>query len=138
MSIVGAYRCSRTGLYFPGDYVEQWGIKYGHMLGPVPVSEALVNDYLTPVAKNARGEATMHGVANCRAQVDFVLIDEEEYRDNAAILEIDDPDCSRRGEIMRARQLVHSPAMRTIFPADAEAANKAEVERRKKRLPLAK
>lgn len=44
MATVKAYRCNRTGLMFPADYVDQWGIKYGIGLGSKPVSEALTNN----------------------------------------------------------------------------------------------
>jgi hypothetical protein len=80
-----AFRCSRTGLLYPSDYVEEWGRKYGIGLGPVPISEALVNDYHRDIAGD------MHGLSVARAQIDMVEVTEEEFIQNQAILDIDDP-----------------------------------------------
>jgi hypothetical protein len=35
------FRCNHSGKLLPADYVDQWGRKYGHGLGPIPVSECL-------------------------------------------------------------------------------------------------
>jgi len=128
MGMVAAYRCSRTGLYYPGDYMAEWGRKYGKGLGPVPVSEALVNVYESPIPLNVkRPEQTMHPVANCCAQVDLVQIDEEEYKANRAVLQSDDPDCEKRYEIMRSRQLINSTELSRLFPEESKIAREADV-----------
>jgi hypothetical protein len=129
MAKVWAYRCARTGLYYPGDYAEQWGRKYGKGLGPTPVSEALVNIYQSPVPQSKQAEFTMHPIAACSAQVDLVQIDEAEYAANRAVLQDDDPDYRIRAPLMRQRQLVHSDEMAKLFPTDAGEARAAEQKR---------
>lgn len=110
------FRCSRTGMLYPPDYIEQWGRKYGIGLGCTPVSEALVNVYTSPlVANEAHPELTMYPVSNCFAQVDFVILDKEPPADRIPILAIDDPNMQARAEIMRSRQRVHSAEMSRIW-----------------------
>lgn len=121
-----AFRCSRTGVLFPGDYVEEWGKRYGIGLGSVPVSEALTNRYDIPVASSRDERQTMHPVGVCRAQVDLVDVPEEEFTANAAVLAIEDISMERRAPIMRGRQLLKSPAMISLFPGDAAAAASKE------------
>ena len=110
-----AFRCSRTGLMFPSDYVENWGSKYGIGLGPVPISEALVNDYHRgPVGESDTG---MHPLSVSRAQVDLVDVSEEEFIEYEAILDIDDVSMRRRAPLMRAKQLIKSNVMINKFPS---------------------
>jgi len=117
-----AFRCSRTGLLFPPDYMEEWGKKYGIGLGPVPISEALVNDYhRDPVGSTDTG---MHGLSVCRSQVDLVDVSEEELITNSAILDIDDIGYRHRGPLMRAKQLKKSALMRDRYPSSIAAAEK--------------
>lgn len=111
-----AFRCSRTGLLYPSDYVEEWGRKYGIGLGPVPISEALVNDYHRDIAGD------MHGLSVARAQIDMVEVTEEEFIQNQAILDIDDPKYKARSDIMRSKQLLKSSKMQNRFPSDVEPA----------------
>lgn len=124
------FRCARTGMLYPSDYVEQWGRRYGIGLGTVPVSEALTNEYQSPlVPNNERPLDTMFPVAVCRAQVDLVEIpdDSEDLKpgsDRLPVLAIDDPNMTIRSEIMRGRQRDHSPEMARIFES-----NKAFLER---------
>jgi hypothetical protein len=126
-----AFRCARTRLYYPEDYVEQWGRRYNNSagLGPVPVSEALVNRYdLSISGKNA--ESTMHPLEVCRAQVDLVDISEEEYYANQAIVDIDDPLYTRRAQVMRDKQLAKSSVLASMFPAEVEPARARIIARR--------
>ena len=110
-----AFRCSRTGLMYPPDYVENWGSKYGIGLGPVPISEALVNDYHRgPVGDSDSG---MHPLSVSRAQVDLVDVSEEEFIENEAILDVDDVSMRRRAPLMRAKQLLKSNVMINKFPS---------------------
>jgi hypothetical protein len=97
--------CTRTGLMFPSDYVENWGKKYGIGLGPVPVSEALVNDYHFRAC--GEGENKMIPVGVCRAPIAAVECDADEYEAKKATLAIDDPKMSARAQIMRERQIAH-------------------------------
>jgi hypothetical protein len=105
MATVKAYRCNRTGLMFPADYVEQWGIKYGIGLGCKPVSEALVNDY--KAKKTGEGESEMYPVATSCAEVTEVEVDEDVYNAKRAILNYEDPNLNARAIIMRLRQISH-------------------------------
>lgn len=112
-----AFRCSRTGMMFPADYVENWGKTYGIGLGPVPVSEALVNDYHQAVV--GEGDLGMHPLAVCKAQVDLIDVDEKEFDANKAILDIDDQKLRIRGQLMRGKQLEKSIVMKSKFPVEA-------------------
>jgi len=123
MAKVKAFRCARTGLYYPPDYVENWGLKYGRGLGPQAVSEACVNEYNRPIAKSSDPTRTMHAIGHCRAQVDFVEIEEAEYYGNLPILMRDDPRMDRLGQLMRDKQLQKSVELQGIFQAaEVEAA----------------
>lgn len=117
---IKAFRCARTGVMFPADFVENWGRKYGLGLGPVPVSEALVNHYHEPIV-SGNNEA-MHPVGVCRAQVDLIEVDEEEFNRNAAILQTDDESYALRGRLMRDKQLQKSHQLRSMFPEHVEKA----------------
>lgn len=116
-----AFRCSRTGVMFPRDYVEEWGRKYGIGLGPVPLSEALVNDYHRDIVGDNGG---MHPLSVCRAQVDLVDVTDAEYAANKAILDIDDDKYKVRSVLMRNKQLVKSAKMANKYPNDVEPAKK--------------
>lgn len=113
---VFAFRCSRTGLYFPADYVEQWGKKYGDGLGPVPVSEALTNEYGQGIPEGSRQGEAMHPLAVCKAQVDLVQITEAEYEANKAILDKEDQSLTKRATLMREKQTLKSNAMQALYP----------------------
>lgn len=130
MATKRAFRCARTGLYYPADYIEEWGKKYGIGLGPVPVSEALVNDYHRPIVsdpKKSDSASTMHPLSVAAAQVDLVDVEEVEFNANTAILDIDDPGMNRRATLMRDKQLVKSQGMKSRFP-DQIAAAQARID----------
>lgn len=114
------YRCSRTGLYFPANYIEEWGKTYGVGLGPVPVSEALVNDYHLPVVE--QGIMPMHPVGYCGAAIHAIDVSQEEYDAHVAVLQIDDANMALRAQIMRDRQLVKSTRMKMLFGSQVEEA----------------
>jgi hypothetical protein len=99
---------------FPSDYVEEWGRKYGIGLGPVPVSEALVNDYDKPVVVSATDGTAMHPLGVCRAQVDLVSVTEKEYAEKKAILQLDDINMGKRAVMMRTKQIAKSPRMKQL------------------------
>jgi hypothetical protein len=117
------FRCARTGMLYPADYVEQWGRKYGIGLGPVPVSEALVNCYHSPLIHNTTDPSqTMYPVAVCRAQVDLVDIDEPTI-DEIAVTALADPNMEVRAEIMRRRQRVNSAEMARLVTRNIAQVN---------------
>lgn len=120
------FRCSRTGVLFPPDYVENWGKKYGIGLGATPISEALINCYESGIGSNPRDPLmSMFPVAVCRAQVDLVdLTDEQVKGETIAVIALDDPDMNERAELMRTRQRANSPEMARIYN-DAKGFNKA-------------
>ena len=104
-----AYQCSSTGLYYPADYVEEWGRQYGIGLGPNPCSEAWESMYETPVAMPTRDTRSLHDcghpVRNCMAPVFPVEVTAEEYQANKAICQHEDPRGIARWEIVRALQV---------------------------------
>lgn len=104
-----AYMCSSTGLYFPADYVEEWGRKYGHGLGPMPVSECWESMYEGPVALPTRDTRSLHdcghAIRTCCAPVFPVQITAEEYEKNKAICQHEDPRGDARWKIVRAIQV---------------------------------
>jgi hypothetical protein len=112
------YRCARTGMYYPDDYVEQWGRKYGIGLGPKPVSEALVSSYHMPIAiPEGSAEKAMHPLESCQAQMDYV--DKIPAADIAAgkdatIIAMNDPDMRMRADLMREKQLDKSTRLNSI------------------------
>lgn len=103
-----AFKCQRTGKLFPGDYVENWGRKYGIGLGPKPVSECLLNQYdgNRPV-KGANGSQAMFPVGNSFAGIQEVEVSEADMKKNSAILAIDDPQMSSRAQVMIERQIAN-------------------------------
>lgn len=114
---VWAFRCSRTGVLFPADYVEQWGRLYGDGLGPVPVSEALTNGYEQPIAIHpTKPSEGMHPLGVCKAQVDLVLVTAKEYGEKKAITEKEDFDMSLRATLMKGKQTLKSPRMAALYP----------------------
>jgi len=106
---VPAFVCNHSGLLLPGDYVKQWGRKYGIGQGPSPVSEVLDTDYDTDppeITKSIRSiDQIMHPVGPCFAQVDLLLVDPQEFAAKAAILDRDDEGMFKRCTIVRAKQL---------------------------------
>lgn len=103
-----AYMCTSTGLYYPEDYIEQWGRKYGIGLGPHPVSEAWESDYEIPACSPDRNTRRLedcgHGVRACCAPVVLVDVSQADYYANKAICHRDDPNGEARWDIVRAIQ----------------------------------
>lgn len=114
-------------MLFPSDYVEEWGRKYGIGLGPVPISEALVNDYSSKPVAGQDGRA-MHPIGTCRAQVDLVDVSEKEYNESRAVLAIDDINYSKRASIMRDNQLVKSIVLRSMHPEEAKVLDMKDID----------
>jgi len=110
-----AFRCSRTGLLYPADYVEEWGRKYGIGLGPVPLSEAVVNDYHRKVV--GKSDNAMHPLSVAAAQVDLCEVTPEEFEENRAILHIEDDGYRTRAPLMRAKQFQKSRQLADKHPS---------------------
>lgn len=110
------FRCGASGLYFPDNYVKEWGKLYGIGLGPHPVSETLQSDYdaappeITPAIRDLA--QIMHPVYVSFAQVDWDMVAAPAALAKSAILAKDDPNMDRRAAIVRQKQAVN-PASRT-------------------------
>lgn len=104
---VMAFRCTHSGLYYPANYVKEWGKTTGIGLGSSVVSESLDSQYhLAPeMTRVKRIEDIMHPLEHSFAQVDMVTIPEEEFLANQLILANDDPSMERRAAICRGKQL---------------------------------
>lgn len=121
---VPAFRCGHSRLYLPGDYLNGWGTLYGIGLGPDPVSEVLDSDYeaappdITPDIR--RIEQIMHPLRSSMAQVDFLLVDPAEFKDQAAILDYEDEGMEERARIVRAKQLINPRGRLRVMQAKWE------------------
>lgn len=106
---VMAFHCNHSGLYFPSDYIKNWGRPYGVGLGPDPVSEVLDSDYDTAPPKVSEDtldvETIMHPLVVTRVQIDLVTVPAIVYNANKAILAVDDPRMRERVKIIRPKQL---------------------------------
>jgi len=113
---VMVYRCAGSGLYFPSNYVEEWGRKYGHGLGKAVVSECLETMWHCDCAipKNlVSPDQVMFPLMQGEHQVDSVLLSAEEYMDLCcypekwAQCERVDVNMNKRAKILRDKQLNH-------------------------------
>lgn len=105
------FRCSHSGLLLPPDYKENWGIFYGHGLGPEPVSECLdsnmrVKHDLTRANYTGDPREFMFPFHVTHAKIELVDVPKAEYEkpENRMILAIDDPSFARRCAILRDKQ----------------------------------
>jgi len=113
---VMVYRCAGSGLYFPSNYVEMWGRKYGHGLGKAVVSECLETMWHCDCAipKNLISpDQVMFPLMQGEHQVDSVLLSADEYAalcsdpENWAQCERLDVNMNIRAKILRDKQLNH-------------------------------
>lgn len=113
-----AYKCASTGLLFPGDYIEEWGRKYGIGLGPNPCSEALESCYETAPSLAPRDiqseDQIGHGVRACGAPVFPVEVSEQDFEKGKAILALDDGNYRKRWAVMKAIQNKNPRSRRTL------------------------
>lgn len=107
-----AYRCTHSGLLLPPDYKQNWGIYYGHGLGPVPVSECLDSDMranidLTRADYTDSPDNFMFPFHHSCAPIEAVDVTEEEFNNpkKRLILHIDDPKFTARCAILRGNQV---------------------------------
>lgn len=104
------FRCSHSGLFFPADYLSQWGRKYGVGLGPQPVSECLNSRYdIFPTAhSNMRSELdVMHPLDVSMAPVVPVFSTDVMPPGRMLVLAMDDPWNYVRSKFLRAKQLLN-------------------------------
>jgi len=115
------FQCGHSGLWFPGNYLKEWGRLYGIGLGPTPVSEVLDTDYFTAppeITSAIRSfDQIMHPVGNCMSQVDAMLVDVEVLQTDAAILAAEDPYMEERARIIRAKQRLNPLSRLPILEA---------------------
>lgn len=135
LEMVVVFQCGHSGLYFPSDYVKEWGRSYGIGQGPDPVSEVLDSDYhtappaITPEIQSF--DQIMHPVGNCCAQMDLDLVAKEVFEANQAIAAKDDPRMKRRCEIVREKQLLNPKSRIRLLAMEWQRLNPRHlVERR--------
>jgi len=108
---VMAFQCGDSRLFFPADYLREWGRKYGIGLGPTPVSETLQSDYdiaPPPITADIRSmDQIMHPIRVSCSQVDLILVPVSDYDDNLAVIALDDPFYEIRAKILRQKQLLN-------------------------------
>jgi len=102
------FQCGESGLYYPQDYIKQWGRLYGIGLGPHPVSESLQSEYEV-APPDIRGLKSIHQImhpmrVSC-AQMDMMEVASSAVKENSAVLDMDDRDYEIRAQILRNKQL---------------------------------
>lgn len=112
--------CGHSRLFFPPDYLKEWGKLYGIGLGPDPVSEALDSDYdtappeITPRTRSI--DQIMHPLMVTRAQVDFVLLPPGSGIARAVLAE-EDTALEKRVAIIRPKQLANKRGQLRVMQA---------------------
>jgi len=119
--MVAAFQCGHSGMYFPSDYVKEYGRKYGVGLGPSVCSETLNTQYhveLPPITNKTRSlDQIMHPLEVTRAEVHLVTIPKKQYGAARLILHADDPDYIHRAPILRANQMKNPKSQLKIAAA---------------------
>lgn len=123
VNMVPVFHCNKSGLYFPADYIKQWGIDYGVGLGVDPISEVLDTEYGVappmPTPETDDIKQLMHPIGNTRTQVDLILVDQAVAHANMAILHKDDPKYKARIDVIFQKQLANPrsrlPALKVIW-----------------------
>jgi len=104
------YRCQKTGLYFPEDYLDEWGRKYGIGLGRDPVSECLEVQWENKIAipRNLQSiKQIMFPLGQNMATVEAVSVEYKEAVNNMAICMKMDPFLVRRADKLYEYQYRH-------------------------------
>jgi len=104
------FRCSHSGLFYPSDYISNWGKKYGIGLGREIVSECLDTLYqCDPIRpENARiPDQIMYPVGVSRAQMDAFFVSPEVASAKKPVLALEDPVYQARTPILIEKQLAH-------------------------------
>lgn len=121
-----AFQCGHSGLYFPPDYLKEYGRKYGIGLGPtVGMSECLNSDYdsdLPPITPDIeRIEQIMHPLYHVGVPVHLVSVPQAQYDGNTAVLAAEDPGMRKRAAIVYQKQVANSPKVQMIRAAWLQA-----------------
>jgi len=107
--MVLTFQCGESGLYFEGDYLRNWGRRYGIGLGPSPVSETLQSDYdvdppeISPLMRAVT--EVMHPLRVSGSQVDALLVAKKDFEGACAVVAKDDPYLKARLPILWAKQM---------------------------------
>lgn len=109
VDMVLVFECGDSGLFFPADYVRNWGRDWGDGLGPVVCSETLQTDYYTAPPepdRNTRSlDQIMHPLYHSRAPIDAHLVERGMAEANMAIPMKDDENIVKRAPILYQKQL---------------------------------
>ncbi len=101
------FRCSHSGLYFPADYIREWGRKYGKGLDIHPVSECWDSMYhIYPTVSRNQGSLaeTMHPVRSSFAPINDFFASREMPKEFMLLTDVDDPNKKRRVPLIIAKQ----------------------------------
>ncbi len=110
-NMVMAFQCGESGLYYPANYIKDWGKKFGIGLGPHPVSESLQSEYdvappaITPETLDLA--QIMHPIRSSCAQMDLDLVDASVFASESAVLVAEDPNMRKRAPILYAKQVAN-------------------------------
>lgn len=101
------FRCSHSGLYFPADYIREWGRKYGKGLDKWPVSECWDSMYniFPTISKHMNSLAdTMHPIRSSCAPINDFFASREIPKELMLFTDIDDADKRKRVKVIIANQ----------------------------------
>jgi hypothetical protein len=104
------FRCSHSGLFYPSDYISQWGRKYGIGLGKEVVSECLDTLYENQVIRPENAQTmdqVMYPVGVSRSQVDCFFVSPVVAEEKKPIIASEDPVYIKRTPILIQKQLEH-------------------------------
>jgi len=106
--MVLVFQCNESGLYYPAEYVRQWGKDFGLLLGPDVCSESLQSQYdiapPMPDRTTVSMDQIMHPIRVSRAQVDAHLVERAIAEANMAIPAAGDDELRMRAPILLRKQ----------------------------------
>lgn len=109
VDMILVFQCNESGLYYPADYVRNWGMPWGDGLGPDVCSESLQSEYDVPPPEISRDivslDQIMHPVKVSKAQVDAHLVERSIAEANMAVFEHEDFRMRLRAPILRTKQM---------------------------------
>lgn len=111
VNMVLVFECGESGLFYPSDYVRNWGKPWGDGLGPDVCSESLQSQYdIDPpeVSREIRDlNQIMHPLRSSKAQMDAHMVDVRTIEGLTPVAAHEDWDMRRRAPILRGKQLVN-------------------------------